>query len=73
VASALERIELFESVEQEQRRLLAVLRSAADAILVIDAQLRLTLANPAGERLFSDAESHVGQPLPCGQGYDRLI
>lgn len=54
ISSALERIALFESVEQEQRRLLAVLRSAADAILVIDAQGRLTLANPAGERLFGE-------------------
>jgi GAF domain-containing protein len=45
VSSALERIGLFESVEQEQRRLLAVLRSAADAILVIDNEMCLTLAN----------------------------
>jgi signal transduction histidine kinase/CheY-like chemotaxis protein len=73
VVSALERVSLFESVEQEQRRLLAVLRSAADAILVIDGNLRLTLANPAGERLFVDADSRVGQPFPAGAGYDPLL
>jgi signal transduction histidine kinase/DNA-binding response OmpR family regulator len=73
INAALERISLFESVEHEQRRLLAVLRSAADAILVMDSQIRLTLANPAGERLFTDAESRVGEPLPPGQGYDELI
>jgi len=73
IASAMERVGLFESVEQEQRRLLAVLHSAGDAILVMDSQVRLTLANPAGEQLFSDAESSVGQPLPVGQGYDDLI
>jgi len=38
ITSALERIQLFESVEHEQRRLSAVLRSAADAILVFDTQ-----------------------------------
>ncbi len=73
VVSALERVGLFESVEQEQRRLLAVLRSAADAILVIDARMRLTLANPAGERLFVDADSRVGRPFPLEQGYDGLV
>ncbi len=73
VASALERVGMFESIEQEQRRLLAVLRSAADAILVMDAEMRLTLANPAGEQLFQDAESRVGQPMPSGEGYDDLI
>jgi signal transduction histidine kinase/DNA-binding response OmpR family regulator len=73
VVSALERVGLFESVEKEQRRLMAVLQSAADAILVIDSSLRLTLANPAGESLFSDTDSRVGQSLPMGQGYDGLI
>jgi signal transduction histidine kinase/DNA-binding response OmpR family regulator len=73
VVSALERVGLFESVEKEQRRLMAVLQSAADAILVIDSDLRLTLANPAGECLFSDTDARVGQSLPLGQGYDELI
>jgi two-component system phosphate regulon sensor histidine kinase PhoR len=52
---------------------MAVLQSAADAILVIDSNLCLTLANPAGESLFSDTDSRVGQSLPAGQGYDGLI
>jgi signal transduction histidine kinase/CheY-like chemotaxis protein len=83
VSSALERIGLFESVEQEQRRLLAVLRSAADAILVIDAQGNLTLANPAGEKLFKEQqeivqengviETWVDKPLPLGHGYDEML
>ena len=72
INSSFERIALFESVEREQRRLLAVLRSAADAILVIDAEMRITLANPAGEKLFSDAESSVGIPLPANNGYSGL-
>jgi signal transduction histidine kinase/DNA-binding response OmpR family regulator len=73
VTSAFERIQLFESVEQEQRRLAAVLRSAADAILVLDGQGRVQLSNPAAERLFTDVSVRVGQELPSSRGYDDLI
>jgi signal transduction histidine kinase/DNA-binding response OmpR family regulator len=72
ITSALERIQLFESVEHEQRRLSAVLRSAADAILVFDTQGSLLLANPAGQRLFTDIQAQVGQPLPVDSGYEDL-
>lgn len=72
VAAALERVSSFESVEHEQRKLLAVLHNVADAILVMDSKTCLTLANPAGERLFQDAEALVGQPLPKDLGYDDL-
>jgi len=73
VSAALDRVGLFESVEHEQRRLLAVLHSAADAILVLDNQDRLTLANPAGERLFGDdAEPCAEQPLSSKEGYGDL-
>jgi signal transduction histidine kinase/DNA-binding response OmpR family regulator len=73
VTSALERIQLFESVEQEQERLAAVLRGAADAILVLDMAGELRLVNPAGQRLFTDVETKIGQPLPKASGYDELI
>jgi signal transduction histidine kinase/DNA-binding response OmpR family regulator len=73
LASALERAALFESVEQEQRRLSAVLHSAADAILVFDEQNCLQLANPAGERLFTDIEARTGYELPAEKGYDELV
>lgn len=73
VATALDRIRLFESVAQEQRRLAAVLRAAAGAILLIDREGRLQLLNPAGQRLFTDVGTKLGQPLPAGRGYDDLI
>lgn len=73
IASALERIRLFESVEQEQERLAAVLRGAADAILVLDIDGTLHLVNPAGQRLFTDVETKLGQPLPANSGYDDLM
>jgi signal transduction histidine kinase/DNA-binding response OmpR family regulator len=73
IGSAFERIQLFESVEQEQRRLAAVLRSAVDAVLVFDGGGSLSLSNPAGDRLFTDVSARVGNPLPAGRGYDNLI
>src|SRR3990172_5476611 len=73
IAAALERIRLFESVEQEERRLAAVLRGAADGILVMDVEGRLQLLNPAGQRLFTDVETKLGDLLPVGRGYDGLI
>ncbi|MBL8056545.1 MAG: response regulator [Anaerolineales bacterium] len=73
IMTTLERLRLFESVDQERNRLNAVLRSAADAILVLDAAGRLQLINPAGTRLFTDVETKLGQPLPVGCGYDELL
>lgn len=73
ITSAFERIQLFESIEQEQHRLSAVLRSAADAILVLDEKGCLRLVNPAADRLFVDVAIQVGLPLPTGHGYDELI
>jgi signal transduction histidine kinase/CheY-like chemotaxis protein len=73
VASAMERIRLFETVEQEQRRLAAVLSAAAGAMLVLECDGRLRLANPAARELFAGDELRAGQPLPAGRGYDGLI
>jgi signal transduction histidine kinase/CheY-like chemotaxis protein len=73
MATALERIRLFKSAEQEERRLAAVLHGAADAILVLDAGGRLELLNVAGARLFTDVATRLEQPLPAGHGYDDLI
>lgn len=73
IAAALERIQLFEYVEQEQQRLTAVLRAAADAILVIDAKGTLRLLNPAARQLFTDVDAKLGQALPANRGYDDLI
>lgn len=68
-----ERIGLFESIEQEQKRLAAVLRAAADAILVINSNNELQIINPAGEKLFTDVTTQRGSPLPINRGYDELI
>jgi len=73
ISATLERMRLFESVEQEQHRLSAVLRAAADAILVLDGEGNLQMLNPAAHQLFTDVDTKIGRPLPAKRGYDDLI
>jgi signal transduction histidine kinase/DNA-binding response OmpR family regulator len=72
-AIAVENAQLYASVSHEQRRLAAVLQSAADAILMFDSDGCLVLLNPAAQKLFTDYETKLGLPLARGRGYDRLI
>lgn len=73
VVSALERIRWFESVEREQQRLAAVLNSAPEAILGLDASGNLQFINPAGARLWGNVSLRLGEPLPEGTPYDGLV
>jgi signal transduction histidine kinase/DNA-binding response OmpR family regulator len=72
-AIAIENARLYSNVAQEQKRLAAVLQHAAEAILMFDEQGRLSLLNPAGEKLFTDFNANLNQPLPVGHGYDAFI
>ncbi|MBV6400400.1 MAG: Sensor histidine kinase RcsC [Anaerolineales bacterium] len=70
---ALENAQLYNIVSREQQQLAAVLQNAADAILVFDAEYRLTLVNPAAQKLFTDYETNLGQTLEAGAGYDSFL
>ncbi len=70
---AVENAHLYNKVARDERRLSAVLHSAADAILVMDGQGRLILANPAGQQLFSGQPVEIGQPVPSSAEYDDLL
>ena len=72
-AIAVENANLFAGISYEQKRLTALLQSAADPILMFDSNDSLTLINPAGEQLFTDYEAKLGLPLAHGKGYDSLI
>ena len=72
-AIAVENARLYSNMAQEQKRLAAVLKHAAEAILMFDGQGRLSLLNPAGEKLFTDFKANINQPLPAGHGYDAFI
>ncbi len=70
---ALENAQLYNVISQEQQQLAAVLQNAADAILMFDAENRLSLVNPAAQKLFTDYETKIGQPLDAGAGYDSFL
>jgi len=72
-AVAIENARLYSNMAQEQRKLAAVLQHAAEAILLLDRDGTLILLNPAGEKLFTDYEAKLGQPLARVRGYDTLI
>jgi len=64
---------LYEDMAQQQKRLSAVLQNAAEAIFMFDAEGRLSLLNPAGEKLFTDFNASLNHPLETGHGYDAFI
>jgi two-component system phosphate regulon sensor histidine kinase PhoR len=72
-AIAVENALFHHDVVQEQQRLFAVLENAADAILMFDADGRIRLSNPAGEKLFASGQAQVGSLLPHGMGYDNFL
>ena len=72
-AIAIENARLYSNMAQEQKRLAAVLKHAAEAILMFDGQGKLSLLNPAGEKLFTDFKANINQVLPAGRGYDGFV
>ncbi len=67
VAVALANARLLEHTQEERGKLSAVLSSTTDAVLVIDEEDNLILANPAVERALGlNAEFSLGQPLGGG-------
>ena len=72
-AIAVENARLYADMAQQQQKLAAILQSAADAIMMFEADSCLSMLNPAAERLFTDYETKLGLPLARDRGYDMLI
>lgn len=72
-AIAIENAQLYSVVIQEQKKVAAILRHAAEAMLLFDSQGNLTLLNPAGEQLFTEHSVKINQPLPADSGYETFI
>lgn len=72
-AIAIENAQLYSVIQQEQKRMEAVLHAVGDAIMLMDQNGRLQLVNPAGSRLFTDVNTRLGYSLPHGKGYDALV
>lgn len=62
-AIAIENARLFVDMKQERQRLNAVLQCSVDATLMFDADGTLSLFNTAAQKLFTDHEIALGQPL----------
>ncbi len=70
---AVENAKLYADMAREQQRSAAILHSAADAIMMFDADGILSMLNPAAEKLFTDYQTKLGLPLARDSGYDMLI
>jgi PAS domain S-box-containing protein len=58
----LSNVVLYQQAEEERQRLAAVLEVTPDAVVAVDRQGRITIANPASESvLTTDRESAIGQ------------
>ena len=72
-AIAVENARLYTDMDQEKKRLAVILQHAAEAILLFDENGKLCLLNPAGEKLFTDFNAHINEPLPIDAGYESFI
>ena len=64
LAISLENVGLYRRAERERSRLLAILSSTPDAVIVTDARGRVSLANPAADAvLTARAEEAIGRPI----------
>lgn len=61
-AVALENARLYEEAETERRKLEAVLRETAEAVIVLDTQQRVLLCNPAARQALALPSDVIGRP-----------
>ncbi len=59
-AIALDNARLFEEVRSERQRLLAILDNSADAVVVVDNDMRITLVNGVAEQLLGLQADAIG-------------
>ncbi len=72
-AIAVENARLYANMAREQHKLTAILQSAADPIIMFDADGSLSMLNPAANEVFTGYEAKIGLPLARGRGYDALL
>jgi PAS domain S-box-containing protein len=71
-----QRLEAESALRESEERLAAVLRSAMDAIIIIDSKSKITLFNEAAEKVFRcDADQAIGQPFErfLGTAFRALV
>jgi PAS domain S-box-containing protein len=71
---SLANVGLYQRVERERSRLVTILDSTPDAVIVTDSKGSISLANPAAEAVLSlRSEEAVGRPIEEATGSEELI
>ncbi len=74
LGTSLAKVALYQRVERERNRLMTILESTPDAVIVTDADHRITLANPAAEAVLKlRADEAIGEPIEQALQPDELI
>jgi PAS domain S-box-containing protein len=73
ISAAVENALLFHQVEQERARLVAILVSSTDAVLVVNRTGRIVLDNPAAWEVMGVETSQSNKPLTEGTRNETLI
>jgi len=61
------------SLDAERARLEATLTQMTDGVLIVDAQGRIQMTNPAAEKLFGEGEALVGKTVSVALRHHQLI
>lgn len=71
---SLAKVGLYQRVDRERKRLMTILESTPDAVIVTDPDGRITLANPAAEAVLKlRSEEAIGEPIERALHSDELI
>lgn len=71
---SLAKVALYQRVERDRSRLMTILESTPDAVIVTDSEGRITLANPAAEAVLKlRADEAIGQPLEAALAPQELV
>jgi two-component system phosphate regulon sensor histidine kinase PhoR len=63
----------FDSLDAERARLEATLTQMTDGVLIVDANGRIQMSNPAAENLFGEGETLIGKTVSMALRHHRLI
>lgn len=71
---SLAKVGLYQRVDRERSRLMTILESTPDAVIVVDSDGRITLANPAAEAVLKlRADEAIGEPIESALVPQELV
>lgn len=73
ISATVENARLFQQIEEERARLVAILTSSTDAVLVVDGSGRIVLDNPAARKVMNASGSQSGRLLAESTDNETLV